>query len=54
MDEKKHPTIKQYQQYFLKKQKKYPVFEVDPRSDRDIKILLQALLYSLPYGIKDK
>ena len=54
MDEKKSPGIKEYQQYFLDKQKKYPIFEVDPRCDRDIKILLQALLYSLPSGIKYK
>lgn len=47
MDRKNNPNIKQYYQYFHKKEKKYPVFEVDPRNDRDIKILLQALLYSL-------
>lgn len=48
MDEKFQPSISQYHKYLANKQKKYPIFEVDPREDRDIKILLQALLYSLP------
>jgi signal recognition particle receptor subunit beta len=48
MDEKQQPSIKEYQQYLMSKGKKYPIFEVDSRNDRDIKILLQALLYSLP------
>jgi signal recognition particle receptor subunit beta len=48
MDEQQQPSIKQYQHYLMKQGKKHPVFEVDPRNDRDIKILLQALLYSLP------
>jgi len=47
MDKERKPNIKQYCQYFYDREKKYPVFEVDPRNDRDIKILLQALLYSL-------
>lgn len=48
MDETNKPSIKNYHNYLSSKRKKYPVFEVDPREDRDIKILLQALLYSLP------
>jgi hypothetical protein len=47
MDEKNKPNIKSYYKYLAKQGKKYPIFEVDPREDRDIKILLQALLYSL-------
>jgi len=47
MDEKNKPSIKNYCKYLSSKRKNYPVFEVDPREDRDIKILLQALLYSL-------
>lgn len=48
MDKKQQPSIKQYQQHLMSKGKKHPIFEVDSRNDRDIKILLQALLYSLP------
>lgn len=47
MDKEKKPNIKQYYQYFHSRDKKHPIFEVDPRNDRDVKILLQALLYSL-------
>jgi small GTP-binding protein len=47
MDKENNPSIKQYYEYFHEKEKKYPIFEVDPRNARDIKILLQALLYSL-------
>jgi signal recognition particle receptor subunit beta len=47
MDKVASPTINQYYQYISKKYKNYPIFEVDARKERDIKILLQALLYSL-------
>lgn len=47
MDTHEKPTINQYNAYLAKYHKNYPVFEVDARQERDVKILLQSLLYSL-------
>ena len=47
MDTATKPTINQYYDYLANNHKNYPVFEVDTREERDVKILLQSLLYSL-------
>ncbi len=47
MDTKEKPTMNQYYDYLATYHKNYPVFEIDARQERDVKILLQSLLYSL-------
>ena len=47
MDSVDNPTIEEYNDHLAKKNMKYPVFEVDAREQRDVKILLQELLYTL-------
>ena len=47
MDKSNSPSIEQYQAHLESRNMSYPVFDVDARNEKDLKILLQALLYSL-------
>lgn len=47
MDSVAEPSIDQYNKHLHSKGKNYPVLDTDARDERDMKILLQALLYSL-------
>lgn len=47
MDRKATPTLGEYGTYLRERIGNYPVFEADARKQRDVSILVQALLYNL-------
>lgn len=47
MDRKSTPSLMDYNAHLRKRSRHVPVFEADARKQRDISILVQALLYSL-------
>jgi hypothetical protein len=51
MDLQRKPSLPEYRQYLESLSLQAPVFEVDARSNKDITMLLQALLFSLDPGV---
>lgn len=47
MDRKRRPGLREYGAFLKKRALNVPVFEADARKQRDVSILVQALLYSL-------
>jgi hypothetical protein len=51
MDLQRKPSLPEYRHYLESLSLQAPVFEVDARSNKDITMLLQALLFSLDPGV---
>ncbi|MEZ5540858.1 MAG: GTP-binding protein [Pseudomonadota bacterium] len=52
MDIGETPSLVEYNNYLRKQAQLYPVFEVDTRKQRDVAILIQALLYCIDPRIR--